>query len=155
MDNRFDNLSHAKVRLLYHVVLATKYRRKSLLGIEDPARRAVLASAARSDFDVVEAAIDEGDHMHLLVRVRKPNVSVGQVVRRIKQDTTAALWDDAACAAHLERFYWGRKRKLWSNGYFAATAGNDLEIVRNYIRSQSNWKDIGLETDDPPLEPRN
>ena len=151
MDNRFDNLSHAKVRLLYHVVLATKYRRKSLLGIEDLARRAVLASAARSDFDVVEAAIDEGDHMHLLVRVRKPDVSVGQIVRRIKQDTTRALWDDPAPAAQLRRFYWGRRRTLWSNGYFAATAGNDPEIVRNYIRNQANWKDIGFESEDPPL----
>lgn len=153
MDTRFDNLSHAKVRLLYHIVLATKYRRDCLLGIEDEVRLAIVACAARSDFDIVEVAIDEGDHMHLLVRVRKPDISVGRVVRRIKQDTTRALWQNPETQVVLERFYWGKRHKLWSNGYFAATTGNDLEIVRGYIRNQARWKDADFEN--PPLEPRN
>lgn len=137
MDTRFDNLSHAKVRLLYHIVLATRHREMCLIGIEDELRRVVVACAARSDFDVLEVAVDEGDHMHLLVRVRKPDVSVGQVVRRIKQDTTRALWRNTDTQAVLGRFYQGRRRKLWSNGYFAATTGNDLDMVRGYIRNQA------------------
>ena len=153
MDTRFDNLSHAKVRLLYHIVLATKYRKNCLLGIEDEVRRAIAACAARSDFDIVEVAIDKGDHIHLLVRLRKPNISVGQVVRRIKQDTTRALWRNTDTQTVLKQFYWGKRRKLWSNGYFAATAGNDLEIVRGYIKNQVHWKETGFEN--PPLEPRN
>lgn len=149
MDTRFDNLPHAKVRLLYHIVLATKYRKVCLLSIEDEVRQATVSCATRSDFDVIEVAINEGDHMHLFVRMRKPDVSVGQVVRRIKQDTTRALWQNPKTRAVLEGFYRGRRHKLWSNGYFAATAGNDLRIVRDYIRNQTRWKEAGFEN--PPL----
>ena len=132
---KYDGLSHAKLRLIYHVVLATKYRRPCLAGLERELEGAVYASQKGKDFEVMDVGVDAGDHMHLLVRVRKPDVSIGQVVRRVKAMTTRLLWESSADA--LLKFYWGRKRKLWSSGYFAATVGNDVETVSGYIVRQA------------------
>lgn len=134
-NERYDGLSHAKLRLLYHVVLATKYRRRCLAGIERELADAVVASAEGMDFEVVDVGIDNGDHAHLLVRVRKADVGIGRVVRRVKSVTTKRMWD--ACAGELRRHYWGKGRKLWSNGYFAATVGNDVQTVSGYIQRQA------------------
>ena len=130
----FDGLSHVKTRLLFHIVLATKYRRRCLVGLEQAVQDACEQCADVSDFDIVDLAVDNGDHLHLLVRLRKPNVSVGQVVRRIKSYTTIFLWD--RCGSELRLWYTGRKRKLWSNGYFVATVGHDEKRVSNYIAKQ-------------------
>lgn len=137
MDTRFDQLSHAKIRLLFHVVLATKYQRRVLDGVEQKVYESVGECASVSDFDVLRCGIDHGDHMHLLVRITRGDVSIGQVVRRIKQFTTNDLYDDEDICKRLRLTYKGRKRKLWSSGYFAATAGNDVSVVDSYIAQQA------------------
>lgn len=136
MDTRFDSLSHAKTRLLFHVVFATKYRRPCLSGIEHILCECLGEIESFSDFEIISASVDAGDHLHMCIRLCKPDVSVGSVVRRIKQITTRCLWDDAVSRQQLSCFYHGRKRKLWSSGYFAATAGNDVDMVCDYIHNQ-------------------
>lgn len=138
MDTRFDQLSHAKIRLLFHIVLATKYRRKIFDGMEQKVYESVGRCASVSDFDVLRCGIDHGNHMHLLVRITSGDVSVGQVVRRIKQFTTNDLYGDEDICEQLQLTYKGRKRKLWSSGYFAATVGNDANTVDAYIVQQAH-----------------
>jgi REP element-mobilizing transposase RayT len=136
VDTRFDGLSHVKSRLLYHVVLATKYRRCCLLGLEHRVYDSLASCEAVSDFDILSASVDDGNHLHLLVQLRKPGVSIGAVIRRIKQRSLRDLWSDEDCRVVLSRFYHGHKRRLWSSGYFVATVGNDVDVVSSYIRNQ-------------------
>ena len=133
-EGTFDGLSHAKTRLMFHIVLATKYRRRCLRGLEQSVSNACMRCADMSDFDIIDLAVDNGDHIHLLIRLRKPNVSVGQVVRRLKLYTTVSMWD--MHADDLRLWYSGKKRKLWSNGYFASTVGHDERNVSKYIANQ-------------------
>ncbi len=123
-----------KVRLEYHVVLVTKYRKPVLAGIEDVVYRAVLRASKKSRFTVVSQAVDLGDHLHLVVSL-PADVSVASMVARLKQLTTLDLW--ASHGSWLDRTYWGNKRKLWSAGYFASTVGEvSRETVLDYVRRQ-------------------
>ena len=79
----------------------------------------------------IESGHIASDHVHLLVSV-PPNLSVSQLVQRLKGRSSRLLLDELA---ELKRQYWGRH--LWARGYFAASSGNVTdEIIRHYIESQ-------------------
>lgn len=130
----YEGIAHAKVRLRYHLIFATKYRKPALLGIEDDVVAAFRETESRSDFRIHEIGVGHGDHVHLLISF-KPSLSLASVVRRTKTMTTLFLWRDQP--GHLAKTYWGRKRKLWSGGYFCATVGETTEdVVARYVRNQ-------------------
>lgn len=124
-----------KTKLEYHIVLVSKYRKPVFDGIEDSVLVAVRNAARNGKFEILEMAVDLGNHLHLVVRA-DPTVSVAQLVRRLKQLTTLELWSTQE--NRLGKFYWGKKRKLWSGGYFAGTVGAvSREAVLDYVRRQS------------------
>jgi len=126
---------HSKHRLLYHVIFSTKYRRPALAGIEQQVYAAVRKVERSSDFEVIEMAVDLGDHLHLVIRA-KPRLSPEQVVSRLKQVTLFDLW--ASEAVHLRQFYWSKKKLLWAGGYYCATVGDvSLSTVLDYVRNQA------------------
>lgn len=75
----FDNLSHAKIRLMYHIVLATKYRRPCLTGMEHVIEDGFRRASEGYKFEIVDIVIDMGDHAHLLIRVRNPRLSIDRL----------------------------------------------------------------------------
>jgi hypothetical protein len=91
--HEFESVAHAKTRLRYHLIFATKYRRKALLGIEPAVYAAFREAEQQSDFRITTMGIDNGDHVHVVVKF-KPALSIEQVVRRMKQLTTQALWNE-------------------------------------------------------------
>lgn len=125
---------HGKNRLRYHVILSTKYRRSCLSGVESVVYDSFRNAEARSDFRVVEMGIDDGDHIHLVIK-SKPSLSPEQIVRRLKQLTTHDLW--AREASHFKKFYW-KKKVVWSSGYFVSTIGSVSDkVVLDYVRKQA------------------
>lgn len=125
---------HAKNRLRYHIILSTKYRRGCLSGIESTVYDVFRGVEGKSDFKIVEMGIDEGDHVHLVVKT-KPSLSPDQIVRRLKQLSTRELW--VRESLHLKRFYW-KKKVLWSSGYFVSTVGSVSDkVVLDYVRTQA------------------
>ncbi len=61
-------------------------------------------------------------------------VSISQIVRRIKQQTTLAVWQNYE--DFLRRHFW-REKTFWSDGYFASSVGNaSIDTVRQYIQNQ-------------------
>lgn len=133
MDYRWDN--HSKNRLRYHFVFSTKYRKKCLLGIEKEVYKVFREVTLRSDFTIVEMGIDNGDHIHLIIK-SKPSLSPEQIVRRLKQMTSHDLWEQYS--DHFKKFYWKRNRKLlWASGYFVSTIGAVSDkVVLEYVRKQ-------------------
>ena len=128
---------HGKNRLRYHVILSTKYRRACLGGIETVVYDVFRGVEAMSDFTIVEMGVDDGNHIHLVIR-SKPSLSPSQIVRRLKQLSANALWKQEH--SHLSKFYW-KKRVLWSSGYFVSTIGavSDKTVLQ-YIKNQSKGK---------------
>ena len=133
MNKDYTTYGHAKSSLKYHIIFSTKYRRKCLTGIRDIILASFRRAESLSDFIILTMELDK-DHIHFLVSF-KPSLSIEQVVRRMKQLSTAYIYEQ--CSPHLRRFYYGQDRHLWTRGYFCSTIGSVSEdTVRHYIENQ-------------------
>ena len=114
-----------------HIVLCVKYRKQLLSQpkIATCIKDAILSNQT-SDFTIQVMEVDK-DHIHLLVDYT-PNVSVSQIVRLIKQITTARVWFEN----DLRKYFWKHKI-FWSGGYFACSTGDaSTETIAKYIAEQ-------------------
>ena len=88
----YKSKNHSKFSLKAHLVFVTKYRKPLLKNnlIVNQLRLKLADIEARSDFNIELAEVDK-DHIHILVDY-EPKVSILQIVRRLKQETTFTLW---------------------------------------------------------------
>jgi len=116
----------------YHLVLATKYRRKIINeGVSEFLRKRLREiSEHYPEIDILEYN-DDLDHIHMLVSV-PPKMSVGSVVRIIKTNTARKL---KVMFPFLKKVYWGTD-SIWSGSYFVSTVGVDETVIRRYIEHQ-------------------
>ena len=76
------------------------------------------------------------DHIHLLISF-PVDYSISQTVNRLKQITTNYLYSHDSTSIWLKKFYWKKKRMLWTHGYFVSTLGQiSEEKVFQYIENQ-------------------
>lgn len=128
----YETKSHCKYLIALHLILVVKYRTPLLqerMGrfIKDT----VIDISHRSNFDIEEVEIDQ-DHIHMLITIGT-NYSVGQYVRRIKQETTAKIWKSFP---YIKQQFWTEKT-FWSDGYFVCSVGNaSADTIRKYIQQQ-------------------
>lgn len=100
-----------------HLIIVTKYRRNILVGqLNDNLKFTFQSIADNSDFEieVFESAMN---HIHFLIRYI-PRLSVSQIVRRLKKESTRQLW--LSHHTTLRQYYW-YQRLLWSNGFFVCS----------------------------------
>lgn len=122
----------------YHLVFPTKYRYKIFnegvfAYLEDILKR---IKEYYPEIDILEVNHDI-DHIHMLVSI-PPKLSVGEVVRIIKANTSRAL---RTKFDYLKKLYWG-KNAIWSEGYFVSTVGINEATIKNYIKQQGS-EDLG------------
>lgn len=130
---KYQSFSHAKTKCLYHLIFSTKFRRKCLNDIYDVVIDAFRYCESKSNFEILEIELDK-DHIHLMIKF-KPSYSIEQVVRRLKQMTTFYIYEKEE--QYLRKFYWKKKKILWTNGYFCSTIGDvSEETLRKYIQNQ-------------------
>jgi putative transposase len=128
----YTRLSHCVYHCEYHLVIATKYRRK------------VFNEGIFAYFDIKLAEITthyplikfikvnhDQDHLHLLISI-PPTMSVGKVVGIIKQNTAKSLKQKFP---FLKKVYWGTEA-IWSESYFVATVGLNEKVIEKYIEEQ-------------------
>ncbi|AYD48562.1 IS200/IS605 family transposase [Arachidicoccus soli] len=115
------------------LISVCKYRKAMLVGqLNDDVKRIFLSIAENSDFEI-EVMETDTDHVHFLIRYI-PRLSIVQIVRRLKQESTRQLW--LLHGKILRKQYWYQKL-LWSDGYFVCSIGEaSPETVRQYILSQ-------------------
>ena len=100
--------------------------------LNDDAKRIFLTIANHSDVEIEVMETDK-DHVHLLIRYI-PRLSIAQIVRRLKQESTRQLWQ--LHHAVLRNQYW-YQHLFWPDGYFVCSTGEaSPETVRQYILSQ-------------------
>lgn len=97
----YESFNHAKTSVRYHIIFSTKFRKKCLTEIRESVLETFKEAENVSDFKILCMELDK-DHIHLLMKW-KPNLSISQVVRRLKQLTTKRLWNKEE--KHLKRFY--------------------------------------------------
>ena len=83
-----------------------------------------------SDFDIEVMETDK-DHIHMMIR-SEPKLSSLQIVRRLKQMSTTAIWK----GNYLRHMFY-RENTFWTDGYFVSSVGNvSQETIRKYVENQ-------------------
>lgn len=131
----YDCYGHCRTRLRYYIILITKYRRKCLEPIKESVLESFKTAECRSHLKIHYMNTDN-DHIHLLVSF-PPDYSISQTIKRLKQLTTNYLYCNHN--DYLRRFYWRKKKVLWSDSYFCSTIGMVSESnIERYIKAQNN-----------------
>lgn len=119
IEREYISKNHSKFLIKYHIIFVCKYRRRILTGdIETSMKQILLNIAELSDFNI-EVMESNKDHMHMMVS-SEPKVSPLQIVRRLKQMSTTAIWKRQGELLH--RIFW-KENTFWTNGYFVASVG--------------------------------
>jgi putative transposase len=102
----------------YHLIWATKYRRKVLVGSVEVRLLEVLKTIANQcGFQLLTARVHGGDHVHVFVSAQ-PKVGIPEMVRVLKCNSAKALFEEFPM---IKLQLWGGH--LWSEGYAVRTAG--------------------------------
>ena len=128
----FKKQGHCVYYTLYHLVIATKYRRKILKpGFGEYLQKLVIGIGKQMpEIEIIEVNTDK-DHMHILLSM-PPKMSVSEVVKSIKAKTGLYMRKKFP---FLEKVYWDRGG-IWSRGYFVSTVGISESTIRKYIAMQ-------------------
>jgi putative transposase len=129
---KYRKQSHCVYYCEYHLVFATKYRRKIFNNgvFAYMLERLKQLKTYYPEIDILKINHDV-DHVHMLV-VIPPKFSVSQVVRIIKSNTSKDLKKKFE---FLKDVYWGTDG-IWSDGYFVSTVGVNEHVIRRYIENQ-------------------
>ena len=124
----YDFGSHCVFYHRYHIVWATKYRYKVLVGdIRLRARAIIRQTCGELGVEIVKGVLAQ-DHVHMFLSV-PPKYSISDVMRRLKGRSSRRLQQEFPA---LKRRYWGRH--FWARGYFCTTSGNVTdELVLQYL----------------------
>jgi len=131
--SQYISTNRSKHYLKCHLILVTKYRRNILVGqLTDDLKSIFSCIADNSDFEI-EVFESDVNHIHFLIRYI-PRLSISQIVRRLKQQSTYHIWQ--LHSTSLRREYW-YKNLFWSSGYFVCSIGEaSPDTIRQYILSQ-------------------
>ena len=123
---------HSVYKLLYHIVLVTKYRRKALTtNILARMKDHFGRICENSGGELVEFN-GESDHVHLLIDM-PPNVAPSRWVNTLKTISSREIRKEFP--DQLKRHYW--KPVLWSRSYCVVSAGGaPLSAIKQYIENQ-------------------
>ena len=125
--------NHSKFLIKYHIILVCKYRKQLLVGaFEYDMKKIMRHISEMSDFDIKVMETDK-DHLHMMVR-SEPKLSPLQIVRRLKQMSTSAVWKKYRDFLR-HNFY--KEHTFWTDGYFVSSIGNvSQETIKKYIENQ-------------------
>ena len=133
MQSNYISTNHSKHYLKAHIIIVCKYRKPLLVGqLKQDMHNILQNIISNSDFSV-EVYESDLDHYHFLIRYI-PRLSISQIVRRLKQESTRQIW--LLHPTLLRREFW-YKNTFWSNGYFVCSIGEaSPDTIRQYILSQ-------------------
>jgi putative transposase len=101
--SQYISTNRSKHYLKCHLILVTKYRRNILIGQFNDDLKSIFQSIADdSDFEI-EVMVSDINHIHFLIRYI-PRLSISQLVRRLKQESTRQLW--LLHHTTLRQYYW-------------------------------------------------
>lgn len=118
--DRYYSKDSCKFLMQYHLIFVCKYRKKLFTGsFADDIKNIMTGISRKYDFEIKTIESDK-DHIHLLVS-STPQISVSQIVRVLKQESTLRAWK-----LHydiLRKQFW-KENTFWTDGYFVATIGD-------------------------------
>ena len=134
-ENNFQSTSSCRYLLQVHLIFVVKYHKKLLYGnLNDDMLQKLFDISKKYDFEIKIMNSDE-NHLHMLISM-KPSISVSQIVRVLKQESTIYIWKKYK---QLLKLHFWKEHTFWSDGYFVASIGNANEkTIQKYIEEQGN-----------------
>ena len=132
MPNLYQSLSHSRWNCKYHLIFIPKKRQKVLFGqIRQDLVKIFHELANQKESRIVEGSLSI-DHVHMCIEI-PPKYAVSSVIGFLKGKSTIAI----------ARTFHGKTRNyngahFWARGYAVSTVGFDEEIIKQYIREQSD-----------------
>lgn len=129
---KYNHNKQAVYKLMFHIVLCTKYRKKAitpeiLLELKDMCNSIFI----KNGIDLVEFNGEE-DHVHMLIDCH-PAVDLRKLINVIK---TVSSREIRKRHNFGKLFY--KKKVFWSPSYFIASCGGvTIEVLRKYVENQS------------------
>ena len=125
-----NSLAHTKWNCKYHVVFASKYRRKVFFGQYREEIGKILRSLCEwKQVNIIEAEICV-DHVHMLLEI-PPKMSVSGFMGYLKGKSSVLLYQRFT---NLMLKY--RHREFWCSGYYVDTVGKNTKKIKEYIANQ-------------------
>ncbi len=135
----FRRSSHAVFDCRYHLIWATKRRKRALREQHEReyCERLLRRVAEKYDMTVLAMEVDE-DHVHMSVEI-PPQQSVGSAVRKFKSLSARYL---VRRFPYLRKYFYGGA--VWSPSYFVRTIGEGVtaETVRRYMETHEARADL-------------
>ena len=123
--------AHTRHRMLVHLVMCPKYRRRVLEAEIKDRLLALFGQLSQTNSWYIHEINVQPDHLHLLIQW-SPSERVSDLVKGLKGASSRAIRLEFP---GLEEFLWGSS--FWSEGYFAESVGHrDEAAVSYYIRHQ-------------------
>ena len=132
----YQNASHVKSDIKYHIVWITKYRYKILNNDIGQRLKLLLIQTCQSRGVTIISGHIAKDHIHILVSC-PPSLAPAKIVQYLKGRSSRILQEEYP---HLRKRYWGQH--LWARGYFCATVGAITdEMIKEYIERHNDEAD--------------
>ena len=128
--NELRHGAHTTWRCQYHLVFASKFRRKAIYGeLRADIGKILRKLCAEKKVEIIEAEACI-DHVHMLVSM-PPHLSVSQFMGFLKGKSTLMIFD-----RHANLKYKYGSRHFWCRGYYVDTVGKNKKVIEEYIRNQ-------------------
>lgn len=132
---RLKTISNSAFRLIYHLVLVTKFRNNSLTGdMLERLEEIFDLTLAKWDCELIEFG-GEANHVHILFKAI-PSIDLSKLVNNLKTVSSRLMRKEYA--EHLQQFYWSEKPMFWGGSYALITVGTQapLEKLIQYVQNQ-------------------
>jgi putative transposase len=127
-------LNHCVFSLQFHLVLATKYRRKAITKEMLERLREIFGETLEKWRCELIEFNGEADHVHLLFQAN-PTVQLSKLINNLKTVSSRLIRRDFR--GQLSRIY--RTSVFWHRSYCLISSGRvTIEILRKYIEEQGS-----------------
>lgn len=132
---RLKNRSNSAFRLIYHLILVTKFRNDSLTSqMLERLEEIFDLTLAKWDCELIEFG-GESNHVHILFEAI-PSIDLSKLVNNLKTVSSRLMRKEYS--EHLKKFYWSEKPMFWGGSYALITVGTQapLEKLIQYVQNQ-------------------
>lgn len=125
---------HSCYKLIYHLVVVTKYRHKVINKEVFSRLKEITKNIFEEKWDCEVLEVNgEADHLHILFEA-PPQVQPSKLVNNFKTVSSRLIRKEFH--NYISKFYW--KPYFWSNSYLLLTSGGaTIEVIKRYIENQS------------------
>lgn len=133
--NFYTKGSHSCFKLIYHLVLVTRYRHPVIQNDLEIMLKTYIEDYLSSNTCKLIEIEANMDHIHVLFETH-PNINLANLISGLKTSSSRVIRN--RFKKELAPYYW--KPYFWSKSYFICSLGhNTEEIVANYIKNQKQF----------------